>query len=959
MKISCVINSVPRTFDADPSIKLRELLVQAGHVCVRDSDDSEGFCGSDTILMDGKPVYSNLCIAAEADGTEIVTPDALGSSMKLSAVQQAMVDAGVVQSAYNAPAAALLLTWLLDRVPDPTREQIRDALSGVYIRDAGYEAYYLAVQLAREKIRGGAYESITAPSFRPEYHFIGKPAGKVDAPQLVAGERAYVEDFLSSDACVMKVLRSPHASAYIRSIDTSEAEKVPGVVKIISSENCPDIYYMQAGQGNPEPSPHDRRLFNRKVRHVGDRVAAVVAETMEAAEEALKLIHVEYEVLKPVFTVEEAMAEGAPLVHNGIVEYRAGAPADLEEYNKKAGDEREGRVIYQFPLGADIRHNVAAGNSGGIGDVEKAFAEADAVVERTYQTSQVQQVPLEPHVCFARMEGGRLAVYASTQVPYHVRRIVGWVTGLPENKIHVIKTRVGGGYGSKQDILVEDLTAYAAFVTGRPVYYRNTREEEFIANSTRHPMRMRVKMSGKKDGTITGIFMEVRANTGPYGNHCLTVPMNSCSKTLPLFKCANMAYDLKVYYTNTPPAGAYQGYGTPKGTYALMMAMAELAEKLGCDYKEMVLKNHVETGYRLDILKGLGEGREGNVVPVGSCGLREAILKGCELIEWGKKEISDDPDVKIGKGFAMIMQGSGLPGLDHSEAIIKMETDGTVILNSGCADIGTGLDTVCAKIVSETLCMPLEHVTVLSGDTDSAAFDTGAYASSGTFFSGNAAVDAARKLKKMVLEEAALQMGEAEEDLELRLPGEVVSKRSGKVLTYGQMSHALCAGDGRGMLVAHGSYITTASSVPYGAHFAQVAVHTKTGQIRVQKYYALQDAGTPINPELALCQMYGAALKSVGHTLYENMVLDEKGVCVNANMTDYGVPTVWEQPDDFRAILIDVNDADGPFGAKSISEIACNGAAPAIGIAIHDAVGVWMESWPMTPEKILRHMGTI
>ena len=958
MKISCVINHVPRTFDVEPDTTLREMLVAAGHVCVRDSDDREGFCGSDTVLADGKPVYSNLMLAAEADGSEILTPDGLGSLRHLSDVQQAMIDAGIVQSAYNAPAAALLLTWLLDKNPDPSREEIKDALSGLYIRDASYEHYFLAVQLVREMRKYGHYISKTAPKFREHLREIGTPDGKVDGPALVTGQRAFVEDYVSPDACYMVMLRSPYASAYIKSIDTSEAEKVPGVVTIITAKNCPDIYYMQAGQGNPEPSPHDRRLFNWKVRHVGDRVAGVVAETMEAAEKAKSLIKVEYEVLKPVLSVEEAMAEGAPLVHDGPVEYRAGAPADLDDYNGKASkDPREGKVIYQFPLGADIHHNIAASNKGGIGDVEKAFAEADAVVERTYQTSQIQHTPLEPHVCFARMEGGRLSVYASTQVPYHVRRIVGWVTGLPENKIHVIKTRVGGGYGAKQDVLIEDVTAYAAYITGRPVYCRNTREEEFIANSTRHPMRMRVKMSGKKDGTITGIFLEVRANTGPYGNHCLTVPMNSCSKTLPLFKCANMAYDLKVYYTNTPPAGAYQGYGTPKGTYALMMAMAELAGKLGCDYKQMVLKNHVETGYRLDILKGLGEGREGNVVPVGSCGLREAILKGCDMINWGVREQSPDPDWKIGKGFAMIMQGSGLPGLDHAEAIAKMETDGTVILNSGCADIGTGLDTVCAKIVSEVMCMPLEHISVLSGDTDSAAFDTGSYASSGTFFSGNAALDAARKLREGVLEEAAVQMGEERADLDLRMPGEVFSKKTGKVLTYAALSHEATSGAGRGMIVAHGNFVTDASSVPYGAHFAQVAVNIRTGEIKVQKFYALQDAGTPINPELALCQMYGAALKSIGHTLYEGIMLDKDGRCLNANMTDYGVPMIWEQPDDFKAVLIDVNDQYGPFGAKSISEIACNGAAPAIGIAIHDAVGVWMDSWPMTPEKILRKLG--
>ena len=959
MRVDCIINGKNRSFDVEPKTRLREMLLINGDFAVRDSDDCEGFCGSDTVLVDGTPVFSNLVLAGEVDGCEIRTPNGLGSSQNLTVMQQAMIDAGVVQSAYNAPAAALLLTWLLENNPDPGREEIRDALSGIFIRDAGYENYYLAVKLAREKLATGKYQTTIAPSFRPELDIIGKPASKIDGPHLVAGERAFVEDYVSNDTCHMVVLRSPHASAYINSIDDSEARKVEGVVEILTAYNTPETHYMQAGQGNPEPSPHDRRLFNMKVRHVGDRVAAVIAETLEAAKEAASKIKVDYEVLPAVFTVEEAMAPGAPLVHNGIVEYRSGAPADLKEYNSKAGDPREGKVIYQFPLHADIHKNIAASNKGEIGNVDEAFANSDAVVEATYQTTQIQHTPLETHICFARMEAGRLTVYASTQVPYHVRRIVGWVTGLPENRIHIIKTRVGGGYGSKQDILIEDLTGYAAYVTGRPVLCHNTREEEFIANSTRHPMRVHVKMSGNKDGQITGIYMEVCANTGPYGNHCLTVPMNSCSKTLPLFKCDNMRYDLKVFYTNTPPAGAYQGYGTPKGTYGLMMAMAELADKLGVDYKEMVLKNHVDEGYMLEILKGLGEGREGAVVPVGSCGLDEAVRKGCDMIEWGKKVESDDPDWKIGKGFAMIMQGSGLPGLDHSEAIAKLETDGTVILNSGGADIGTGLDTISAKIVAEVLKLPMDRISVISGDTDSCAFDTGAYASSGTFFSGNASLVAVNKLKDMILKEAAFQMDEAEEDLEIRAPGEVHSKKTGKTRTYYEISHTACSGGGHGQMIAHGTFVTTASSVPYGAHFAQVAVNVRTGEIKVQKFYALQDAGTPINPEIAQCQMYGAVMKSIGHTLYEDMKLDKKGRCLTANMTDYGVPMISEAPDDFKVELIDVNDKFGPFGAKSISEIACNGAAPAIGIAIHDACGVWLRSWPMTPEKVLKALGKI
>ncbi|MBQ6431843.1 MAG: molybdopterin-dependent oxidoreductase Mo/Fe-S-binding subunit [Oscillospiraceae bacterium] len=959
MEFKCRINGELRTLIGEPAERLRDVLYRSGYLSVRDSDDAEGFAGSDTIIFNGKLRYSNLILLYQAENAEIRTAEGLLDGRELNYVQKAMISAGIVASAYNAPTAALILTWLLEQKPYPTREEIKEVLTGIFIRDAGYEHYYLAVKLAIELRDTGAYQSEIAPSFRPKLEIVGKPMDKIDGAALVSGEPVFVEDKVPANAWVLHVIRSPFASAYIKSIDTSEAEKLDGVAAIITAFNCPDVYYMQAGQGNPEPSPHDRRLFNMKVRHVGDRVAGIVARTKEIADQAASLIKVEYEPTDAVFTVEEAMAPGAPLVHNGPVQYNAGAPADLDEFNARAGDPREGKVVYQFPLGANIQKNIAASNKGGIGDMEKGFAEADAIVDHTYQTSQIQHTPLEPHVCYAHVEHGRLVLNCSTQVPYHVRRIVSWVCGIPENKIHVIKERVGGGYGAKQDILVEEITGYAAWLTGKPVYYRNTREEEFIANSTRHPMRVRVKMGGKKDGTITAIFLEVCANTGPFGNHCLTVPMNSCSKTLPLFKVDNMAYDLKVFYTNTPPAGAYQGYGTPKGNYGIMMAMAELADKLGIDFKLMIEKNHVEEGYMLEILKGLGEGREGNVVPVGSCGLDEAIEKGCKMIEWGKKEVSDDPDWKIGKGFAMIMQGSGLPGLDHAEAIAKLETDGTVILNSGGADLGTGLDTISAKIVAEVLKLPMDRITVVSGDTDSCAFDTGSYASSGTFFSGNASLVAANNLKELILKEAALQLDEKVEDLDVRAPGEVYSKATGASISYYELTHTATSGGGRGQMIAHGSFVTAASSVPYGAHFAQVAVNVKTGEIKVQKFYALQDAGTPINPECALTQIYGAVMKSIGHSLYEGMYLDKDGKCVNANLTDYGVPMINEAPDDFKSVLIDVDDKFGPFGAKSISEIACNGAAPAIGIAIHDACGVWLRDWPMTPEKILKALGKI
>ncbi len=958
MIVRSIINGKEVEKRVAPRETLRSMLLSLGHFAVRDSDDGEGFVGSDTVILNDRPVYSNLMLAAEAEGATIRTPDSLAQGAQLNVVQEAMIDAGVVQSAYNAPAAALLLTWLLEKKPNATREDVAEVLSGIFIRDAGYEHYYLAVELAKEKMKSGKYSSEIAPEFREHLKYVGKVKPKVDGRQLVAGWKSFVEDRVEPGACAMILLRSPHAHAYITKIDISEAEKMPGVVTIITADNCPDVFYMSAGQGNPEPSPYDRRLFNWKVRHVGDRVAAIVAETEEQALAAREKIVVEYDVLQPIFTVEEAMAEGAPIVQNGAAEYLSGEPEGLEEYNKGV-DPREGKIIYPFPLHADNRRNIASAAKGAIGDIEKGFAEADEVIERVYQTSQIQCTPLEVHLCYTKIDNDRLVIHASTQVPFHTRRIVARVCGIPENKIRVIKEKVGGGYGSKQDILVEDVAGYATWITRRPIYYRNTREEEFIANSTRHPMRITVKMGAKKSGELTGIYMDVRANTGPYGNHCLTVPMNACSKTLPLLNCPNIAFDVITYYTNIPPTGAYQGYGAPKGSYALMTCMAEMAALIDVDPLEMAKINHVERGFMLEILKSLGEGREGTVVPVGSCGLRKALDLGAEMIEWGKEEISDDPNWKIGKGFAIIQQGSGLPGLDHSMCDVVMNTDGTFMIHSGGADLGTGLDTISVKCVSEVLCVDMSLVSILSGDTDNTMFDTGAYASSGTYFSGGASLKAALDLKRKVLNEAALQLDEDVKDLDVRAPGEVFSKKSGKILTYGELIHQAVSGLGRGQLVGYGSFATEDAAIPYGAHFAQVAVNVKTGAIRVDKFYALQDAGTPINPELALTQMYGAAQKSIGHTLYEDMVLDEEGRCLASDFTRYGVPMISEAPGDFKAVLIDENDEFGPFGAKSISEIATNGAAPAIANAIYDAVGVWIRSWPITPEKILREMGKI
>ncbi|MCP4404026.1 MAG: molybdopterin-dependent oxidoreductase Mo/Fe-S-binding subunit, partial [bacterium] len=727
-------------------------------------------------------------------------------------------------------------------------------------------------------------------------------------------------------------------------------------VMVLTHKNTPDVFYTPAGQGFPEPSPYDRRMFSQKVFHVGDRVAAVVAEDEEIACAALEKIRVEYDILKPAFTIEEAEAEDAPIIHNSLLEYVTGAPDDLEQQNSTV-DAKDGKIIYQFPIGADAHKNVAASVSGGIGDIERGFEEAEVILESTYRSSQVQCTPCEPHVVFTRMDGERLVIHASTQVPWHLRRIVSTVLGISENKVRVIKERVGGGYGSKQEILLEDVCGYATWKTGRPVYFRYTREEDLTSSVTRFPMKIRVKLGAKKDGALTSMYMDLKANSGPYGNHCLTVPMNACSKSLPLFLCENIKFDVKVFYSNIFPTGAYQGYGAPKGSYALQMAMAELAEKLGMDPLDLIEKNRVGEGTMLEILRCLGEGREGVPALIKSCGLEPALKEGAQLIGWGQKELSDNPDIKIGKGVAIVQQGSGLPGLDHSNADVKMLGDGTFMVHSGGADIGTGLDTLCVKLAAEVLCAEMDNISILSGDTDNTPFDTGAYASSGTFFSGHAVKKAAEDLKQKIVESASEMLNEPTSGLKLIYPS-IVRGKQGEV-TFKEIARETQAGEGSGQLIGHASYTTEDAAFPYGAHFCQLAVNIRTGEIAIQKYYALQDCGTPINPELAEGQIYGGVLKSIGHTLYEELIRDENGKCLTLDLRSYGAPMIGDLPDDFKVKLVYTDDPYGPYGGKSVSEISVNGAAPVIANAIHDAVGIWLRKWPFTPENVLRAIGKI
>ena len=756
---------------------------------------------------------------------------------------------------------------------------------------------------------------------------VGKNVLKVDGIPLATGQPKFTLDMDIPGALIGKLLYSPHAHAEIVSIDTSEAEKVPGVVCILHHGNVPRVPYTTAGQGWPEPSPYDTVLFDKKVRYVGDRVAAVAAETEEAALEALRKIKVEYKILPAVFSIDEALAPGAPIIH----------------------DEPDAQGIY------DAKRNIAAAVDVPVGDLERGFAESDVIVEVTCEVPYVQHAALEPH-CVAVYfdEDGRLVIRSSTQVPFHVRRIVSRVLGIPIHRIRVIKPRIGGGFGSKQEVILEPIAAALALRTGRPVVMNLSREEVFVSTRTRHPYRVRVKLGAKKDGTLHALEMEALASAGAYGPHSGTVLYNVGSKSLPLYnKARHLRFHGKAVYTNLPVAGAYRGYGATQGFFALEVAMDELAEKLGMDPVELRLKNHIRAGETSPIFEKLGEGREGKPQIVRSCALAECIKIGAERIGWYEKRKSPRREGSwvYGVGMSCAMQGSGITGVDMAAATIIMNEDGSFRLLVGATDLGTGSDTVLAQIAAEVLAVPVEKIVVYSSDTDFTPFDKGAYASSTTYVSGNAVLQAAEKVKEQILLVASKILDEPVENLDLERE-KVVSLRTGKEVPYWEIGHRAFYVTEQQHIMASASFACPESPPPFAAFFCEVGVDTETGVVKVEKFVAVADCGQPIHPKLAEGQLEGAVVQGIGHALFEEMLFSERGSCINRTFFDYRVPTSLDVPE-IEAILVPTNEPTGPFGAKSIAEIGINGPLPAISNAVYHAVGVRLNRAPFTPERVL------
>jgi len=760
---------------------------------------------------------------------------------------------------------------------------------------------------------------------------VGKNVTKVDGPPLAAGKPVFTLDLDLPGALVGKILPSPHAHAEIVSVDTSDAEAVPGVRAILHFGNVPRVPYTTAGQGWPEPSPYDTVLFDRKVRFVGDRVAAVAAETEEAAVEALGKIRVEYRALPEVLSPHAALAPDAPILH----------------------DQPDAEGIY------DAKHNIAAAVDIPVGDIAQGLADAPVKAEASCEIPYSQHCAIEPHCVIAYFdEAGRLILRSSTQVPFHVRRIVARVVGLDPARLRVVKPRIGGGFGSKQEIILEPVAALLALRTGRPVQMEYTRQEVFVASRTRHPMRVTVKLGAGKDGVLQALDMEVLSNTGAYGTHSLTVLSNVGSKTLPLYnKARHLRFHGRAVYTNLPVAGAYRGYGATQGYFALEVAMDILAEKLGLDPVELRRRNHIRVGETSPIFQKIGEGREGTAQVIRSCALADCLKRGAERIGWEEHRgmrREDGPWVH-GLGVSCAMQGSGITSVDMAAATLVMQDDGSFRLLVGATDLGTGSDTILAQIAAETLGVPVDRILVYSSDTDFTPFDTGAYASSTTYVSGNAVLRAAQDVRQQILDVAAGALAERPEALELA-KGAVESRKTGKRLTLSEIGHRATYVADQRQIAATASFLCPESPPPFAAFFCEVAVDRETGVVRVERFVAAADCGVAIHPKAAEGQLEGAILQGIGHALCEEMLFATSGRCVNAGFFDYKIPSALDAPH-IEAILVPSEEPTGPWGAKSISEIGINGPLPAISNAIYDAVGVRMTRAPFTPERVAAALG--
>ena len=757
-----------------------------------------------------------------------------------------------------------------------------------------------------------------------EYKSINKSVRKKDSMQLLTGKPLYTDDVTPGDALVVKILRSPHANAIVESINTAAAKKVPGVVDIYTWEDVPQTRFAIAGQTYPEPSPYDRLIIDRHVRFSGDAVAIIAAETETAALKAMKLIKVTYQVLPAVLDFRTAKDNPA-LVH----------PEDD-----------------WFPpceVGGDPKRNLVACGDEIHGDVEGILAECDIVLERTYHTKAFNQAMMEPFTTYASFDRyGRLHVISSTQIIFHTRRILSRALGIPKSKIRVEKPRIGGGFGAKQTAVCEVYPAFVAMKTGRAAKIIYTREEAQIAGSPRHEMEITLRMGATKEGKIRAMDLYTLSNTGAYGEHGPTTVGLSGHKALPLYTGSLEAFRFHydVVYTNHQAAGAYRGYGATQGIFAVESMVSELAEKLGMDATAIRDMNMVKEGMVMPAYYG---------EVADACALDRCMEHCRQMFNW--EERSKIRDMGNGKvrtaGVAMGMQGSCISFVDVGSATLKLSEDGTYNLIIGAADMGTGCDTILAQMVAEVMDCDVDDVAVFGADTDVSPYDSGSYASSTTYITGQAVVKACNDLKKRLCAIAAGMMECEETDVEfagncVRRVDKDQSVSLADISYKSQIFNTIPPESTQ-------THTSPVSPPPYMVGMVEIELDKFTGEVTILDYMAVVDCGIPINPNLARIQAEGGIVQGIGHTLMENVNYDPSGRPAESSFMQYKIPTRL----DMGRLKVEFEhsyEPTGPFGAKSIGEIVINTPAPAIAHAIYRATGKWFRELPITPEQIAMSM---
>ena len=757
-----------------------------------------------------------------------------------------------------------------------------------------------------------------------KYNAINQPVRKKDSMQLLLGKPVYVEDIAPKDALAVKLLRSPHANAIVEEINVSVAKKVPGVVDIYTWEDVPKQRFAIAGQTYPEPSPYDRLILDRHVRFVGDVVAIIAAENEKAALKAMKLIKVKYKILEPVLDFHQAK-DNEILVHP------------------------EEDWLAQVPVGGDARRNLVASEISGDGDVDAVLADCDEVLEHAYHMRSFNQAMMETFRTYTELDRyGRLHVISSTQIVFHVRRILSRALGIPKSKIRVEKPRIGGGFGAKQTAVSEVYPAFVTLKTGRPAQLIFTREESQIAGSPRHEMEVRVRLGADKDGHIRGLDLYTLSNSGAYGEHGPTTVGLSGHKSIPLYtgglEAFRFGYD--VVYTNTMAAGAYRGYGATQGIFALETSVNELAEKLGIDPTIIREKNMLREGMKMPAYYG---------ETANACALDKCMARCKELFQWDEKyPVRDMGNGKVrAAGVAMAMQGSCISNVDVGSATVKLADDGTFNQIIAAADMGTGCDTILAQMVAECMDCSVDDVAVFGADTDASPYDSGSYASSTTYITGKAVEMACAKLKTQLCGIAAGMLGCSTEEVvfENGRVKQINTEKSvslAEISVKDQVNNDIAA-------VATASHSSPVSPPPYMVGMVEIELDKDTGEVKILDYVAVVDCGITINPALARIQTEGGIVQGIGHTLFENITYDRNGRPIESSFLQYKVPTRLDMGH-LRVEFENSYEPTGPFGAKSIGEIVINTPAPAIAHAIYRATGVWHRELPITPEKILMSM---